>query len=169
VPSWVAPAVALASISWGALLVAAPLLSVPAAGVLYAIGSFICHQIPERSFYVAGFQLPVCARCLGLYVGGALGSVVAVFVVRRRTARHTFAVHARPPYMATAMAAAPTMATVVIEWGMGWPLSNLARALAAVPLAAMVAVVVMRAAATLHYDECAPRRPIGHGQPPANT
>jgi hypothetical protein len=94
---------------------------------------------------------------------------VAVFVVRRLTARQTFAAQARPPYMATAIAAVPTMATVVAEWGVGWPVSNLARAVAAVPLAAMVAFVVMRAVATLHYDECAPRRPIGHGQPPANT
>lgn len=28
-----------------------------------------CHQIPERSFFVRGYQFPVCARCTGLLTG----------------------------------------------------------------------------------------------------
>lgn len=28
-----------------------------------------CHQIPERSFHVRGYQFPVCARCTGTFVG----------------------------------------------------------------------------------------------------
>lgn len=39
----------------------------------YAIGSVICHQIPDRSFFLDGRQLPVCARCTGLYLGGIVG------------------------------------------------------------------------------------------------
>lgn len=167
--SWVAPAAALVSLSWVSLLVAAPVLSLPIAGILYAAGSLLCHQIPERSFYVATFQLPVCARCLGLYAGGALGSSAVVVAGRAFRARYPPAIRQRPLYLATLLAAVPTIATVVIERGMGWPVPNAARAAAAVPLAAVVAFVVMRAVATLHYDECAPRRPIGHGQPPANT
>ena len=159
--SWIAPAIALSAIAWLGLLVAAPALSVPVAGVLYAIGSLICHQIPERSFYLHGFQLPVCARCLGLYAGGAAGSVAAVFVARAFTARQA--------PMVTAIAAVPTVITVAVEWGAGWPVSNVVRAAAILPLGLAVAFVVVRAVATLHYDECAPRRPIGHGQPPAST
>jgi uncharacterized membrane protein len=45
------------------------------AWVLYRFFSGICHQIPERSFYLAGAVLPVCARCLGLYSGFLLGAV----------------------------------------------------------------------------------------------
>src|SRR4051794_17031098 len=60
---------ALAALGWLALLVAAPVLPVPAAGVLYLAGSFICHQLPDRSFHLAGVQLPVCARCIGIYAG----------------------------------------------------------------------------------------------------
>lgn len=30
---------------------------------------FGCHQKPERSFFVKGYQLPICARCLGVYIG----------------------------------------------------------------------------------------------------
>ncbi len=33
----------------------------------------ICHQRPERSFFVNGSQLPICARCIGLYLGVLFG------------------------------------------------------------------------------------------------
>jgi uncharacterized membrane protein len=172
---WIAPAIALSALAWLALLAAAPALSVPVAGVLYAIGSFICHQIPERSFYLHGFQLPVCARCFGLYAGGATGSLAAVFAGRALSARAAWS-HRSPGtggkgalYVATAIAALPTIATLALEWGAGWRVSNVVRAASGLPLGFAVAFVVVRAVATLHYDECAPRRPIGHGQPPAST
>lgn len=28
-----------------------------------------CHQMPERSFFFKGYQLPVCARCCGVMIG----------------------------------------------------------------------------------------------------
>ena len=30
---------------------------------------YICHRIPERSFFIKGRQFPVCARCTGFYTG----------------------------------------------------------------------------------------------------
>src|ERR1700687_4721962 len=50
---------------------------------MYAAGSLICHQRPERSFHVLGTQLPVCARCTGIYAGAAAAAIVVWF--RRRT------------------------------------------------------------------------------------
>jgi uncharacterized membrane protein len=35
--------------------------------------SLICHQRPERSFYLFGAPIAVCARCLGIYLGAAVG------------------------------------------------------------------------------------------------
>ncbi|HXD33535.1 MAG TPA: DUF2085 domain-containing protein [Pyrinomonadaceae bacterium] len=38
----------------------------------YAVyGAFgkLCHQMPDRSFFVAGRQFAVCSRCTGLYLG----------------------------------------------------------------------------------------------------
>ena len=28
-----------------------------------------CHQLPERSFFYKGYQLPICARCTGVLIG----------------------------------------------------------------------------------------------------
>lgn len=32
-------------------------------------GSLICHQLPTRSLYAGTYQLPVCARDMGIYAG----------------------------------------------------------------------------------------------------
>jgi hypothetical protein len=154
---------------WLLLVVAAPILWTPLAAVLYAAASLICHQIPERSFHLQGSQLPVCARCAGLYGGGALGALVGVTVAGRAPgwaalAQRVLAGHRRSlpeggdvrsipwPWIGTILAALPTIATFVLEWGLGWRISNTVRAVAAVPLGGAVAFVVVGALATLHYD-----------------
>ncbi|MCB7430270.1 DUF2085 domain-containing protein, partial [Erysipelatoclostridium ramosum] len=35
--------------------------------------SHSCHQKAERSFFIHGYQCPVCARCSGLYIGYGFG------------------------------------------------------------------------------------------------
>ena len=67
-----APAIALLAFAWLALLLASPFGPIPLAALTYGIGGFICHQMPERSFHLGGLQIPVCARCLGIYAGFAL-------------------------------------------------------------------------------------------------
>ena len=39
--------------------------------------SHLCHQDPQRSLSLAGVFLPVCSRCLALYLGGFLGVLSA--------------------------------------------------------------------------------------------
>ena len=39
---------------------------------LLAVGSAVCHQDPAHSFYVFGQQMPLCARCTGMYLGALL-------------------------------------------------------------------------------------------------
>ena len=36
-----------------------------------------CHQKPERSFFVGGYQFPLCARCTGI----ALGYIAALITM----------------------------------------------------------------------------------------
>ena len=40
-----------------------------------AIGYSVCHRISERSFHIGSFQLPLCARCSGMYLGAVTGLV----------------------------------------------------------------------------------------------
>jgi len=37
------------------------------------IGSLVCHQIPERTLWIGGRYLPVCARDAGAYLGFYIG------------------------------------------------------------------------------------------------
>lgn len=105
------PAVVVAVVTWATGLVLAPYLariSRVGGGLLYAVGAIICHQLPERSFYLAGAQLPVCARCEGLYLGAAAGVVAWTLVGRHR--QQTWP---RPQALTLlAIAALPTAMTV---------------------------------------------------------
>jgi len=47
--------------------------------LIYFIFSPLCHQIPERSFHIFGFQLAVCSRCTGIYLGLFIGSIFYPF------------------------------------------------------------------------------------------
>ncbi len=49
-------------------------------------GAGICHRIAERSFIVAGQQLPLCARCTGIYVGFLAAILISFLRGRRRPA-----------------------------------------------------------------------------------
>lgn len=44
-----------------------------------AIGYAVCHRIDLRSFHIAGRQLPLCARCSGMYLGAMLGLAFQIF------------------------------------------------------------------------------------------
>ena len=89
---WLRRAFVGAATAWPMALLLAPVaaarpqpssLGYAFALVIYAAGSLICHQRPERSFHLLGAQLPVCARCMGIYAGAA----VAACLVLMRTAK----------------------------------------------------------------------------------
>ena len=168
-PRCVAVVFVSSAVAWLAWLIVAPILPVPLAAITYALGSFICHQRPERSFHLGVAQLPVCARCIGIYTGVALaGLVYAGRTFIRPEAREGSpyddgtdggrrTLIARWPLVLSTM---PTVMSVVVEWAGVWQPSNIVRAGAGVPLGVGLSLVVIGALTTLHYDECAPRRPI---------
>jgi uncharacterized membrane protein len=70
----------LAALALTALVLAVPYLSnhsfVVLAFALQRGFALVCHQRPERCFWILGAPVAVCARCLGIYVGAAIGLVV---------------------------------------------------------------------------------------------
>lgn len=53
---------------------------------LDALGFGVCHQIPSHSYFVDGHQLPLCARCTGIYLGVS-ASLVLLVLLRGRASR----------------------------------------------------------------------------------
>jgi uncharacterized membrane protein len=126
-----AAAVTIAAVGWLVLVLASPVavssgrFSLIALSTYHA-GSLVCHQRPERSFHLAGIQMPVCARCLGLYAAGAAGAAVP-WVRRRRS-------DSRNARIVFGLAALPIALTVALEWMNILTPSNTARLLTGLPL-----------------------------------
>ena len=138
-------ALAVASIAWAAALPLATFsASLPHRGsplylltlAVYGIGSVVCHQLPARSFHLWAAQMPVCARCTGIYIGAAIAAIVA-WTSFDRFLRHD------NPRVVFALAALPTAATLLYEWTTGVMPSNWIRAAAGLCLGAAVAIVVL--------------------------
>ena len=76
--NWLVPLAALCIVA-GFLYIAPP-------GILSkadAIGYAVCHRLDERSFHADGRQLPLCARCSGMYLGAVLGLLFLSLTYRR--------------------------------------------------------------------------------------
>jgi uncharacterized membrane protein len=50
-----------------------------------AVGYAVCHRIDERSFHIHGRQMPLCARCTGMYLGAMIGLGYQSITARKRT------------------------------------------------------------------------------------
>jgi Predicted membrane protein (DUF2085) len=133
---------------------------------VYLAGSVLCHQLPARSWFLWGSQMPVCARCTGIYAGAAVSALVAVASAARlepsrskgfppplarvegelrrgtpkRLRREGGALHTARS--ALVVAVVPTAATLVYEWTTGQAPANWIRAAAGVPIGVVVAWIV---------------------------
>lgn len=113
--------------------------------MVYVTGGAVCHQIDARSFHLWGRQMPVCARCTGIYLGAAAALIVTVLARRRRTTASQGPHLTYHPRVVLAVAALPVAATLVYEWWTGTAPANLTRAASGVVLGAAVALLVVKA------------------------
>lgn len=126
--------VAIITFAFVSLIVAAPIAHAHGYGalalVVYRTFGYLCHQIPQRSFYIEEQPLAVCARCTGLYFGFAAGVIVYPFVCSVRRANP-------PTRVWLLVAAAPT----VIDFALGffgiWENTHLSRSLTGALLGAV--------------------------------
>ena len=135
-------AFATATVVWVLLLGLAPVAAAQGhasyiygfAAMVYGACAFLCHQLPGRSFHLGSTQLPVCARCTGIYAGAAAAAILDTLVPR---------LPITPSRLTLLAAAFPTLVTVIDEWITGGVTSNWIRFAAGVPLGAGVAILVI--------------------------
>ena len=80
---------ALAAVATVGLLTAAllpPFLGPDVEAVVTGAFRSLCHQIPGRSFAIDGTPLAVCHRCIGIYLGLAVGVLLFPFI-RKESAK----------------------------------------------------------------------------------
>jgi uncharacterized membrane protein len=146
-------AITVAALVWLSIVIVSPWVLAHGRGRLlglaaYEIGARVCHQRPERSFHIAGVQMPVCARCFGLYFSGALGLSLAWLQRRRLSPMVT--------RVALSVAALPIVVTVVLERIGTIAPTNVERMLTALPLGFVAGLVIVGSlagsAGGLRYD-----------------
>jgi uncharacterized membrane protein len=148
-PMVAARAFVLMAAFWAvALPVAAFLVSRPQSGsashgfafIVYGLASKVCHQLPARSFVLWGAPMPVCARCAGIYLAGAVTSVA----LGARRSRPILPSIARTMLLASLL---PGVVTLVFEWMTGVAPANWIRAASGLPIGAAVSWLVLGALA----------------------
>lgn len=68
---------ALLVVFWMCLILLAPIAEAynftSVSNPVYTFFGFLCHQMPERSFYLVEHSFAVCSRCFGVYFGLLFG------------------------------------------------------------------------------------------------
>lgn len=163
--SW-ACAAALALL-WMGLIVGAPLAASggqeSAAFVIYQGLKVVCHQMPERAYWLAGHPLAVCARCFGIYAGFTVA--VLLYPLAARGWRRATAFTATPRREWLILALAPT----TIDFALGitgvWANTHSSRALTGAWLGAWMAFYVIPGLVEIGQERARLRR---QRQLPAN-
>lgn len=145
------PLLAWLIIAAGALMVSLLIVIAPLAAAgnhnllafsIYRIFANVCHQLPERSFYIAGHQFAVCARCTGLYAGTTFAILFYPLVRPIRTA-------VTPPRKWLFVAAAP----LAVDFSLGflgiWENTHTSRLLSGLLLSAVSVFYIMPGIAEL--------------------
>jgi len=116
--------VASGSLAVVAVIVGAPLAVADGhsdfAATIYRTFSHLCHQLPERSFFIASHPFAVCARCTGIYAGFA--AAAALYPLARSLRRID-----TPPRKWLFIAAAPLAVDFAIEFSGIWHNTHFSR------------------------------------------
>jgi uncharacterized membrane protein len=119
------------------------------ASAIYKAFSFLCHQIPERSFHLAGHQFAVCSRCTGLYAGFAAAALVYPLT---RSLKST----ETPPRLWLILAAVPLAVDFALTYFSIWQNNHLSRFSTGALLGAVAVFFIIPGLVELSYT--IPRR-----------
>ena len=122
------------------LIVAAPLAA--AGGFadfshgIYGAFGMLCHQRPDRSYFIDGHKLAVCSRCTGLYAGFAF--TVLIYPLLRSLRNATM-----PPRILLILAAVPLFIDFSLTFLGVWENTHTSRLLTGALLGSVAVFYVM--------------------------
>jgi uncharacterized membrane protein len=133
-------------VSLVSLIVVAPLAAASghseiAIGI-YRAFSVLCHQLPERSFFIDDHKFAVCSRCTGIYAGFAL-TLLAYPLIRPLRTTHT------PPRKWLIIAAIPLLIDFSLTFFGIWENTHTSRLLTGLILGSAAVFYVMPGIADL--------------------
>ncbi|WP_148266605.1 DUF2085 domain-containing protein [Methanocella arvoryzae] len=53
------------------------------AHIIFVLYTITCHQLPERSLFLFGYQMTVCSRCFAIYAAFLAGCISFAFIRKR--------------------------------------------------------------------------------------
>jgi len=122
------------------LIVIAPLAAAGGhngvAFAIYRAFGTLCHQIPERSYFIDGHKLAVCSRCTGIYAGFAFTLLIYPLL---RSLRNT----ATPPRSLLILAALPLAIDFSLTFFGIWENTHTSRLLTGLLLGSVAVFYVM--------------------------
>lgn len=106
-----------------------------ALGIYRAFGT-LCHQLPERSYFIDGHKLAVCSRCTGLYAGFAITLLIYPLIRSLRNAT-------TPPLIFLILAAIPLAIDFSLTFFGVWENTHTSRLLTGALLGSVAVFYVM--------------------------
>ena len=122
------------------LIIVAPVAAASGHGELahgiYGAFGALCHQMPERSFFIAGHKFAVCSRCTGVYAGFAFTLLLYPLL---RSLKRT----ATPPRSLLLLAAIPLLVDFSVTFFGFWENTHTSRLLTGALLGSVTVFYVM--------------------------
>lgn len=103
---------------------------------IYGAFGMLCHQLPERSYFIEGHKLAVCSRCTGIYGGFALTLLLFPLI---GSLRNTIT----PPRSWLLLAALPLLIDVAVNFFGFWHNTHTSRLLTGLLLGSTAVFYVM--------------------------
>ena len=122
------------------LIIVAPVAAASGHGELahgiYGAFGTLCHQMPERSYFIAGHKFAVCSRCTGLYAGFAFTLLLYPLLRSLKTT-------VMPPRILLVLAAIPLLIDFSVTFFGFWENTHTSRLLTGALLGSVTVFYVM--------------------------
>jgi len=138
------------------LIVVAPVAAASGHGELahgiYGAFGALCHQRPERSYFIAGHKFAVCSRCTGLYAGFAFTLLLYPLLRSLKTT-------VMPPRILLVLAAIPLLIDFSVTFFGFWENTHTSRLLTGALLGSTTVFYVMPGIIELSWRHSRTARP----------